>query len=96
MDGRELYSIEDARFLLDGISRMTIYQLLNDGELASVLIGRRRFIPAAAIIAFIAAISTHPAPAERRRRGRPRTVQMSLALQAPPPARGRRRSAAQS
>ena len=92
MKDRELYSIEDARFLLGGIARKTIYDLLNDGELASVVIGRRRFIPAAAITAFIGTSTTHVAPAERRASGRHRAIQMPLRLE-PPPARGRRRVA---
>jgi predicted DNA-binding transcriptional regulator AlpA len=36
VDTRELYSIEEARFVLGGISRATIYDLLNSGELPSV------------------------------------------------------------
>jgi len=36
MDIRELYSIEEARFMLGGISRATIYELLNNGELPGV------------------------------------------------------------
>jgi excisionase family DNA binding protein len=67
LKAREL-SIEDARYLLGSISRMTIYQLLNDGELASVLIGQRRFISTAAITAFIATSSTNVAPSEHRAR----------------------------
>jgi hypothetical protein len=66
MKDRELYSIEDARFLLGGIARKTIYDLLNNGELASVIIGRRRFIPAAAITAFIGTMTTHCALGETR------------------------------
>jgi len=54
MKTRELYSIEEARSLLGGISRVTLYELLNNGELSSVTIGRRRLIPAGAITAFIA------------------------------------------
>jgi hypothetical protein len=57
--GRELY-IEDARFALGGIARATIYDLLNNGELASVVIGRRRFIPAAAIELLAAFSGVHP------------------------------------
>ncbi len=91
MKERELYSIEDARFLLGGISRMTIYQLLNNGELASVVIGRRRFVPAAAIHAFIATSSTHIAPREKHATGRHRSVQMPLALEPAPRRRGRPR-----
>src|SRR5207248_11253563 len=49
----ELYSIQEARKLLGGISRNTIYQLLRSGELASVVIGCRRFISAAAITELI-------------------------------------------
>ena len=39
---RELYSIEQARVLLGGIARNTLYDLLRSGALASVPIGRRR------------------------------------------------------
>jgi hypothetical protein len=91
MKDRELYSIEDARFLLGGIARKTIYDLLNDGELASVVIGRRRFIPAGAITAFIATTTTHTAPSERRATGKHRAVQMPLQLE-PPAARRPRRT----
>jgi hypothetical protein len=90
---RELYNIEDARFLLGGISRVTIYQLLNSGELVSVIIGRRRFVPAGAITAFIATSSTQVAPAERRAPGRRRAVQMNLNLDIPARRRGRPRTA---
>jgi excisionase family DNA binding protein len=91
MKDRELYSIEDARFLLGGIARKTIYDLLNDGELASVVIGRRRFIPAAAITAFIGTSTTHVAPAERRATGKHRVVQMPLQLEPPAAKHSRRR-----
>jgi Helix-turn-helix domain len=92
MKDRELYSIEDARFLLGGIARKTIYDLLNDGKLASVVIGRRRFIPAAAITMFIGTTMTHVAPAERRAVGR-RPVQMPLQLESLPAKRSRPRTA---
>lgn len=59
---RELYSIEQARALLGGIARNTLYDLLRSGALASVPIGRRRFISARAIAAFIASTSTTEAP----------------------------------
>jgi excisionase family DNA binding protein len=55
---RELYSIEQARALLGGIARNTLYDLLRSGTLASVPIGRRRFIAAEAIQAFVASAST--------------------------------------
>lgn len=41
---RELYPIEEARELLGGISRNTIYHIMRTGELRSAVIGRRRFI----------------------------------------------------
>jgi hypothetical protein len=59
---RELYSIEQARALLGGIARNTLYDLLRSGALASVPIGRRRFISARAIAAFIADSSTTDGP----------------------------------
>jgi hypothetical protein len=55
---RELYSIEQARARLGGIARNTLYDLLRSGALASVPIGRRRFIAAEAIAAFVANTST--------------------------------------
>ena len=54
MDKRELYSIEEARKLLGGIARNTIYELLRNGDLSSVEIGRRRFVSATAIADVIA------------------------------------------
>jgi hypothetical protein len=94
MNTRELYSIEDARFMLGGISRATIYELRNNGELSSVVIGRRRFVPAAAIAAFVATSSTTTAPSQVRATGRRRAVQMPLQLEAARPRQGRRRAAA--
>jgi hypothetical protein len=49
MQDRALYPIQEARTLLGGISRNTIYGLLRTDELASVVIGCRRFISPAAI-----------------------------------------------
>jgi excisionase family DNA binding protein len=93
MKSRELYSVEEARFLLGGISRATIYELLNNGELSSVVIGRRRFIPAGAITAFVATSSTTTAPSQVRASGRHRAVQIPLQLEPAPPRRGRPRAA---
>lgn len=91
MYAKDLYSIEEARELLGGISRNSIYHLLRDGKLASVPIGRRRFISVAAIEAFILATTTtetpEPGPSRFPRR---RVVQMRLGLKAPVIARSRR------
>ncbi|MCW8934247.1 MAG: helix-turn-helix domain-containing protein [Gammaproteobacteria bacterium] len=40
-----------------GLGRSTIYDLMNDGELASVKIRTRRLIPVAAVIEYEAKIS---------------------------------------
>jgi hypothetical protein len=50
---RALYSIKEAQQQLGGISRNSIYKLLNDGVLASIILGSRRFIPATAILELI-------------------------------------------
>ena len=70
MPDRALYSIQEARKLLDGISRNTIYHLLRTGQLASVPIGSRRFISAEAIAELIDRSTTTVSPslAARRRR----------------------------
>jgi hypothetical protein len=62
MKDRQLYSIAESRELLGGISRNTIYVLLRAGDLSSVVIGRRRFISAAAIADFITASTTTMSP----------------------------------
>jgi len=63
MKPRELYSVTEARELLGGISRNTIYALLNNGELASVVIGCRRFVSQEAITALISKSTTTQGPA---------------------------------
>ena len=50
-----LYSVADAQQKL-GIGRSQLYELLGDGRLRSVTLGRRRLIPEAAISDFIAAL----------------------------------------
>jgi excisionase family DNA binding protein len=78
----ELYSIHEARKLLGGISRNTIYQLLRSGELASVIIGCRRFISAAAIAELISRSTTTVSPAHASTRSR-RKGQSALPLPLP-------------
>jgi excisionase family DNA binding protein len=50
---RDAYTVEQSRHRLGGISRQTVYNLINSGDLASFTIGSRRLIPAAAIRNFI-------------------------------------------
>ncbi|ORB68944.1 hypothetical protein BST47_02520 [Mycolicibacterium tusciae] len=47
-----LYPLNEIQHMLS-ISRSTVYQLLGDGRLRSVTIGRRRFVTAAAVSAYI-------------------------------------------
>jgi excisionase family DNA binding protein len=82
MQDRALYSIQEARKLLGGISRNTIYQLLRSGELASVVIGCRRLISAAAITELITRSTTTVSPAQDSTRSR-RKRQNSLPLPLP-------------
>src|SRR2546429_6257437 len=84
----ELYSIQEARKLLGGISRNTIYQLLRSGELASVVIGCRRFISDAAIPELIILSTTSVSPARASTRSC-RKRQGALPLPLPPSPRGR-------
>jgi excisionase family DNA binding protein len=49
---RMLYPIREVQQKL-GVSRTMVYQLLSDGQLPSVTIGRRRFVTAAALSAFV-------------------------------------------
>jgi len=84
----ELHSIQEARKILGGISRNTIYQLLRSGELASVVIGCRRFISTAAITELITRSTTTVSPARDSTRSR-RKRQSALPLPLPPAARGR-------
>jgi excisionase family DNA binding protein len=91
MQDRALYSIQEARKLLGGISRNTIYQLLRSGELASVVIGCRRFISAAAITELINRSTTTASPARVSTRSlRKRQSALPLPLPPSPRAPGRR------
>jgi hypothetical protein len=71
MQDRALYSIQESRKLLGGISRNTICHLLRSGQLPSALIGCRRFISADAITDLIARSTTTVSPSRVARRRRP-------------------------
>ncbi len=79
MNGKDLYTVQEAMDVLGGISRNTIYNLMRDGKLASVPIGRRRFIPARAIEDFIASCTTTQSPSLASRQSH-RSAQMPLML----------------
>ena len=82
MNSRELYSIKEARELLGGISRNSIYELLRSGRLPSVVLGCRRFISAAAIAELITKSTTTVSPSMDSARSRMPT-QQTLALRLP-------------
>lgn len=70
MIGRELYSIKEARELLAGISRNSIYELLRSGNLPSVVLGCRRLIAATAIAELIEKSTTRVSPSRDCARSR--------------------------
>ena len=93
MNDRALYSVTEARELLGRISRNSIYALLRSGELASVVLGCRRFISREAIAELIAKSTTTTSPAIDPTRSR-KPDQNSLPLPLMPVARpGRRKGA---
>ena len=92
MIGRELYSIKEARELLGGISRNSIYELLRSGNLPSVVLGCRRFIAASAITELIDKSTTRVSPSRDCARSR-MSAQKSLPFCLSPVAGSRSRSA---
>ena len=90
MKDRDLYSIEEARERLGGISRNTLYEMLRKGELASVVLGCRRFIAADAIAKLIRTSTTTSSPALDSTRSR-KAAQQFLSLPLPASGKARRR-----
>jgi predicted DNA-binding transcriptional regulator AlpA len=86
MKERALYSIKEARELLGGISRNSIYALLRDGSLPSVVLGCRRFVSGAAITELINQSTTTESPSlsgTRQRRARQRALPLPLPIAFP-------------
>jgi hypothetical protein len=71
---RALYSIEETRARLGGISRNSLYAMLREGRFPSVVIGCRRFVSAESIAALISNSTTSVSPSEDSVRSRPRLV----------------------
>jgi len=67
---RALYSIEETRARLGGISRNSLYAMLRAGDLPSVVIGCRRFVSAEAIAALIRNSTTSVSPSQDAVRSR--------------------------
>ncbi|TLY99031.1 MAG: helix-turn-helix domain-containing protein [Gammaproteobacteria bacterium] len=80
--------MQEARKLLGGISRNTIYHLLRTRQLASVVIGCRRFISRAAITELIARSTTTVSPSRASTRSR-QAGQAALPLPLPSSRRSR-------
>ena len=62
---RRAYPVEEARALLGGMSRKSLYDLINSGDLATVKIAGRRLVPSESIDALIDANLTTKPGAER-------------------------------
>jgi hypothetical protein len=90
MNNRVLYTITEARHLLGGISRNSIYSLLRHGQLESVVIGCRRFIARTAIDTLIEKSTTSESPSVDSARLR-KPDQNDLPLPLPPTGKKRRK-----
>ncbi len=77
---RALYSIEETRARLGGISRNSLYAMLRAGSLPSVVIGCRRFVSAEAIAALIRNSTTSVSPSQDAVRSRRPLVNAGQAL----------------
>jgi hypothetical protein len=78
---RALYSIEETRRRLGGISRNSVYAMLRAGSLPSVVvIGCRRFVSAEAIAALIKNSTTSISPSQDAVRSRQPLVNAGEAL----------------
>jgi excisionase family DNA binding protein len=55
--GRQLYSIKEAAYVLN-VTPWLVYKLADDGVLASVYQGRRRYIKADSLDAYVASLPT--------------------------------------
>jgi hypothetical protein len=77
---RALYSIEETRARLGGISRNSLYAMLRAGSLPSVVIGCRRFVSAEAIAALIKNSTTSISPSQDAVRSRQPLVGAGQAL----------------
>jgi hypothetical protein len=89
MQDRTLYSIQESRKLLGGISRNMIYELLRTGRLASVVIGTRRLVSAEAIGDLIERSTTTESPSRGAVRRSKSPRQITLPLLSPSSVRAR-------
>ncbi|PJE01902.1 MAG: hypothetical protein CK428_30605 [Mycobacterium sp.] len=50
---RKLVPIPEARSVLGGIGRSTLYELIEQGEVVRVKLGRRAFVTAESLVAYV-------------------------------------------
>ncbi len=81
---RALYSIEETRARLGGISRNSLYAILRAGSLPSVVIGCRRFVSAEAIATLISSSTTSVSPSQDAVRSRQPMANAGQALRSTP------------
>lgn len=58
---KRLVDIPEARHLLGGIGRTTIYELVKQGEIVKVNLGRRAFITSESLEAYVDRLGASPA-----------------------------------
>jgi excisionase family DNA binding protein len=62
LDVRRLaYTVPEVQVVLGGVSRPTVYKLLNDGTLPSTMVGPHRLVYRAGLEAFLASRASRPA-----------------------------------
>jgi hypothetical protein len=81
---RALYSIEETRARLGGISRNSLHAMLRAGSFPSVVIGCRRFVPTEAIAALISNSTTSVSPLQDAVMSRHPLVNAGQALRSSP------------
>lgn len=81
---RRAYPIEEARALLGGISRASLYELIQSGELVTVMLAGRRLVPSQSIDELLNAklalqAGTRPRESAIKRPAAPRPARQSAA-----------------
>lgn len=63
---REMFPLAEAAARLGGISRVKIYELIHDGIVETITVGRRRFVSKAALLAAVERLQADSRPIETR------------------------------
>lgn len=62
MDPRALFPVPEAKQILGGIGTTTIYELMKTGQIERVNIGRRAFVTAKSLVAYLDRLSEAARP----------------------------------